>query len=96
MDALDWFPEDHPKRKTLIDILNRLVNAIAKVQDPKTGLWLDILNYKGPGKQKNYFEASASSQFCICCCERGPERIYHARQNHHRYERIYGYYKTIY
>src|SRR5688572_24060705 len=63
VDALDWFPENHPKRKDLIAILNRLVNAIEKVQDPKTGLWLDILNYNGPGKEKNYFEASASSQF---------------------------------
>jgi len=63
VDALDWFPEDHPGRKDLIAILNRLVNAIEKVQDPATGLWLDILNYNGPGKEKNYFEASASSQF---------------------------------
>ena len=63
VDALDWFPENHPKRKDLVAILNRLVNAIEKVQDPKTGLWLDILNYSGPGKEKNYFEASASSQF---------------------------------
>jgi unsaturated rhamnogalacturonyl hydrolase len=63
VDALDWFPENHPKRKDLIAILNRLVNAIEKVQDTKTGLWLDILNYSGPGKEKNYFEASASSQF---------------------------------
>ena len=63
VDALDWFPEDHPGRKDLISILNRLVNAIEKVQDPRTGLWLDILNYNGPGKEKNYFEASASSQF---------------------------------
>ncbi len=62
-DALDWFPANHPKRKDLIAILNRLVNAIEKVQDPKTGLWLDILNYTGEGKEKNYFEASASSQF---------------------------------
>ena len=57
------FPQDHPKRKDLIDILNRLVNAVEKVQDAKTGLWYDILNYNGPGKEKNYFEASASSQF---------------------------------
>jgi unsaturated rhamnogalacturonyl hydrolase len=63
VDALDWFPQNHPKRKELIAILNRLVNAIEKVQDAKTGLWLDILNYNGPGKEKNYFEASASSQF---------------------------------
>lgn len=63
VDALDWFPQDHPKRKNLIDILNRLVNAIEKVQFPASGLWTDILNYDGPGKEKNYFEASASSQF---------------------------------
>lgn len=63
VDALDWFPPDHPGRNKLISILNRLVTAIEKVQDKKTGLWYDILNYTGPGKEKNYFEASASCQF---------------------------------
>ncbi|NCU03850.1 MAG: glycoside hydrolase family 88 protein [Chitinophagaceae bacterium] len=63
VDALDYFPADHPKRKDLIGILNRLVNAIEKQQDPATGLWYDVMNYNGPGKEKNYFEASASSQF---------------------------------
>ena len=63
VDVLDYFPVNHPKRKELIAILNRLVNAIEKQQDPTTGLWYDVMNYKGPGKEKNYFEASASSQF---------------------------------
>ncbi|HJS53594.1 MAG TPA: DUF4350 domain-containing protein [Chitinophagaceae bacterium] len=63
VDALDYFPADHPKRKSLIDILNRLVNAIEKQQDKETGLWYDIMNYNGPGKEKNYLETSASSQF---------------------------------
>src|SRR6187551_675512 len=63
VDALDYFPVDHPKRQSLIDILNRLVNAIEKQQDKATGLWYDIMNYSGPGKEKNYFEASASCQF---------------------------------
>jgi unsaturated rhamnogalacturonyl hydrolase len=63
VDALDYFPADHPKRKALIDILNRLVNAVEKQQDKTTGLWYDVMNYNGPGKEKNYFEASASSQF---------------------------------
>ena len=62
VDALDWFPVDHPGRKKLIDILNRLVVAVEKVQDKKSGVWFDILNYDGPGKEKNYFEASASCQ----------------------------------
>jgi unsaturated rhamnogalacturonyl hydrolase len=63
VDALDYFPANHPKRQALIDILNRLVNAIEKQQDKTTGLWYDIMNYNGPGKEKNYFEASASCQF---------------------------------
>jgi unsaturated rhamnogalacturonyl hydrolase len=63
VDALDYFPKEHPQRKNLIAVLNRLVNAVEKQQDAKTGLWKDILNYNGPDKEKNYFEASASSQF---------------------------------
>ncbi len=63
VDALDYFPVSHPKKKALIDILNRLVNALEKQQDKQTGLWYDVMNYNGPGKEKNYFEASASSQF---------------------------------
>ncbi|MEI7735289.1 MAG: glycoside hydrolase family 88 protein [Ferruginibacter sp.] len=62
VDVLDYFPATHPKRKALVDILNRLVIAVEKQQDTKTGLWYDIMNYSGPGKEKNYFEASASSQ----------------------------------
>ena len=62
VDVLDYFPADHPKRKALIDILNRLVIAVEKQQDKQTGLWYDIMNYSGAGKEKNYFEASASSQ----------------------------------
>jgi len=63
VDVLDYFPADHPKRQSLIDILNRLVIAIEKQQDKTTGLWYDVMNYNGHDKEKNYFEASASSQF---------------------------------
>ena len=63
VEALDYFPADHPKRQALIGILNRLVNAVAMQQDKATGLWYDVMNYNGPAKEKNYFEASASSQF---------------------------------
>ena len=63
VDALDYFPEKHPQRKNLVDILNRLVAALEKKQDKTTGLWYDVMNYDGPAKEKNYFEASASSQF---------------------------------
>ncbi|HEY8690979.1 MAG TPA: DUF4350 domain-containing protein [Chitinophagaceae bacterium] len=61
VDVLENFPNDHPKKKELIQILNRFATAVAKVQDKSSGLWWDILNM--PGKEKNYTEASASSMF---------------------------------
>jgi unsaturated rhamnogalacturonyl hydrolase len=61
VDALPYFPKDQPKRKELIDILNRFADAVAKVQDPQSGLWWDILNF--PGSKGNYQEASASCMF---------------------------------
>lgn len=63
VDALEYFPADHPKGKVMIEILNRLITALEKQQDKETGLWYDVMNYNGPGKEKNYLEASASSQF---------------------------------
>jgi len=61
VDVLESFPLNHPKRKELVDILNRYAKAVSKVQDSKTGLWWDILDM--PSKDKNYLEASASSMF---------------------------------
>ncbi len=63
VDVLEFFPANHPKRKQLTAIANRLATAIANYQDKDAGLWYDVLNYDGPGKEKNYFEASASCQF---------------------------------
>lgn len=60
-DVLENFPQDHPKRAELVAILNRSLDAIEKVQDKKTGLWLDILDK--PNEKGNYPEASASSMF---------------------------------
>ena len=61
VDVLDYFPEDHAKRGEIIDILNRLAEAVTKVQDESTGLWYQVLD-KG-GQQGNYLEATASSMF---------------------------------
>ena len=54
VDTLDHFP-DHPQVPELIAILNRLAQAVAKYQDPRTGLWYQVLD-KGTEKG-NYFEA---------------------------------------
>jgi unsaturated rhamnogalacturonyl hydrolase len=60
VDVLDYFPENHPKRKDLIAILNRLTIAIEKQQQKQSGLWFDIMNVTD---KRNYVEASASCQF---------------------------------
>jgi len=61
VDVLDNFPVDHPKRKELVAILNRLAAAVQKYQDPKTGVWYDILDLAE--RKGNYLEASASAMF---------------------------------
>jgi unsaturated rhamnogalacturonyl hydrolase len=58
VDVLDYFPKDHPRRKEIIDILNRWTTAVEKVQDKKTGAWYDILDQ--PDRKPNYLEASGS------------------------------------
>lgn len=58
VDALDYFPKEHPKRNELIGYLNELAVAVSKYQD-KSGLWYQIPNLQ---KQKgNYLESSGSS-----------------------------------
>jgi unsaturated rhamnogalacturonyl hydrolase len=68
VDVLDWFPKSHPYRDSIENILKRFAEAVKKVQDSKTGLWWDIIDR--PGAPKNYFEASASSQF-VCALAKG-------------------------
>jgi unsaturated rhamnogalacturonyl hydrolase len=61
VDVLDYFPKNHPKHKDLVSILNRFAVAVKKVQDPKSGVWFDILDM--PTAKGNYLESSASSMF---------------------------------
>jgi len=61
VDALDFIPLDHPRRGELVAILGRLADAIAKVQDPKSGVWWQVLDQ--PGREGNYLEASVSTMF---------------------------------
>ncbi|MHC0443459.1 glycoside hydrolase family 88/105 protein [Flavobacterium sp. 3-210] len=60
VDALDYFPKDHPKQKELVSYLNNAASSIAKFQD-KSGLWYQVTDKMG--KEGNYLEASGSSMF---------------------------------
>jgi unsaturated rhamnogalacturonyl hydrolase len=59
VDALEYFPPMHPRKDSIVSILNRFAEAVTSIQDPESGLWLDVPSV--PGNPKNYFEASASS-----------------------------------
>ncbi len=61
VDVLDYFPENHPRRKELVSILQRLAPAILNVQDAQFGIWYNILD--SAGVKGNYLEASASGMF---------------------------------
>jgi unsaturated rhamnogalacturonyl hydrolase len=61
VDTLDHFPRNHPQRAELIAMLNRLAQAVATYQEPRSGLWYQVLD-KG-GEKGNYLESSAACMF---------------------------------
>ncbi|WP_281227860.1 glycoside hydrolase family 88/105 protein [Flavobacterium aquiphilum] len=60
VDALDYFPKNHPKRKELIGYLNNISNALIKFQD-KSGMWYQVTDMGG--REGNYLESSGTSMF---------------------------------
>jgi len=61
VDVLDFLPQHHPGRESLLAIFERTASALAAVQDKTTGLWYQVLDQGDrPG---NYLEASASAMF---------------------------------
>lgn len=61
VDTIPNYPADAPGRQQLIAQLRQLAPALARVQDPKTGLWWEVLDKSG--EKGNYLESSASCMF---------------------------------
>ena len=61
VDVLDFFPPDHPRRAEIVAIFGRMADALARAQDPATGLWYQVLDQGA--RAGNYLEASASCMF---------------------------------
>ncbi len=61
VDVIGYFPEHDVHRDSLIHILNRLAASIQKVQDPKTGVWYQVMDQAG--RKGNYLESSSSCMF---------------------------------
>lgn len=61
VDCLDFFPADHPDVAKLKEILARTADGIVRWQEPKSGLWWQVMDQgTRPG---NYLESTASSMF---------------------------------
>jgi unsaturated rhamnogalacturonyl hydrolase len=61
VDVLDYFPEDHPQRPAILDILTRLAASLEKFRDPQTGMWYQVTDRLGA--EGNYLESTGSIMF---------------------------------
>ena len=61
IELLEVMPKNQPQRAELIGIINQLAKAFERFQDPKTGLWFQVVDKGGvPG---NWLETSCSSMY---------------------------------
>lgn len=60
-DILDYLPQDYSGRDTAIAIIQRLAEALKKVQDPASGVWWQVLDQGN--REDNYLESSCSCMF---------------------------------
>lgn len=61
VDILDFVPKEHPKRKELIQILQKVFAAVLKVQAKDSGVWWQVMDQ--PGRKGNYLESTCSTMF---------------------------------
>ena len=61
IQILEILPKDHPQRNDLIAIVRQLAQAYEKYQDPKTGLWYQVVDKAGV--EGNWLETSSSSMY---------------------------------
>lgn len=73
VDVLDAFPPDHPRHGELLAIFARLAEAIARYQDPSSGVWYQIVDQGD--REGNYLEASCSAMF-VYALAKGSRRGY--------------------
>lgn len=61
VDALDFIPRHETGRDSMLVILNNIAAQVKRLQDPKSGLWYQVLDKSG--EKGNYLESSCSTMF---------------------------------
>ena len=79
VDSLDFFSPTHPEVEHINEILRKVADGIVRWQDPKSGLWWQVMDQ---GDRKgNYLEATASSMF-VYTLAKGINRGYLPREKY--------------
>ena len=60
-DVFDYLPPEHPDRARLLAALQDLCRGLKEVQDPRTGLWCQVVDK--PGAPGNWNETSGTGMF---------------------------------
>ncbi len=60
-DVFDYLPRDNPDRDTLLSALRNLCKGLKSVQDPKTGMWCQVVDK--PGAPGNWNETSGTGMY---------------------------------
>jgi hypothetical protein len=68
VDILGDLPREHPGHASLAALLREMAGGISRTQDPKTGLWFQVMD-KGD-RPENWLETSASAMF-VYALQRG-------------------------
>ena len=87
VDTLDYFPTNHPARPQIIATLQKLSTGVLKWQNPKTGLWWQVMD--AAERQGNYEEATASAMF-VYALAKGVNDGYLSRDIVPALEKAYG------
>ncbi|HCO68543.1 MAG TPA: glycosyl hydrolase family 88 [Dysgonomonas sp.] len=61
VDALDFLPQNHPKRSEILSILQNLSKSIENFRDPQTGMWYQVTDQIN--REGNYQESTGSAMF---------------------------------
>jgi unsaturated rhamnogalacturonyl hydrolase len=77
VDVLDIIPQNHPQREQIVTLVQQLVKAYAKYQDPESGLWFEVVD-RGDVPE-NWLETSSSSMYTYTI-SRAVERGYVGRE----------------
>lgn len=63
LEVLDELPDSYEGKAKVKEMFQKVMKAVVRYQDKKTGVWYDVLDVKDP---RNYLESTCSSMFAYC------------------------------